>query len=193
MWSWNGRKWWITTQIQQKISLTDWLHDDVKEFSFWCRTSYLLFVKPALCGIKKWKWQRRIGCGTIFPFGGHQPDIISGEYRHISHERSLFLGLIRADICPSYPNLLSWNFGDHAEEDVPSPRRPPRSPLILCFGFTDRCEELQPPATFSGVENLRFEPPYVTFPVRDAALSATEHANYPQDSKIRVVWRLANT
>ena len=87
--------------------------------------------------------RRPPGVLRTFLSGTHQADFISGEYGQISHELSLLLALIKSDICLSYPNLLSWNLGDHAKPDAPpSPRV--TDLLILCFDFTDWCEELQP-------------------------------------------------
>lgn len=107
---------------------------------FCCRTSSLLVIKPALCGIKKRRHQKRTGCGMTFLSGGHQADLNSREYRQISREWSFFLALIKADICPSYPNLLSWNLG--ATQKQPTAPRV-TDPPILCFGFTGWGENLK--------------------------------------------------
>lgn len=49
---------------------------------------------------------------------------LSGTLRLPAAFRRVYPPLIKPDICPSYPNLLSWNLGEHGEAEPPHP--PPR-------------------------------------------------------------------
>lgn len=79
--------------------------------------------------------------------GGHPLGFnLSGTPRLPAAFRRLYPPLIKPDICPSYPNLSSWNLGEHREaEPIP---KPPSSadPLILYFGFTGNRNLRQPSA-----------------------------------------------